>query len=305
MSLYSPHFDFICAVSTFFSKCVWWKTPSLIFFPCGWPSYSLLAHHNDNFFFLMPQSFLIHLMSTDHSSLTGDLPYSEISICEMTKNRSTPPSCTTSGRQSKVWHMVPFHAWQESIREAHHCYCQIWPGVYSSITPSSLTVTSHHALYINSGCDIDLFPPSFSAQMHPVSTSFQKERLFSYFLHNFYSRPYKLCNLSTLSCWTRGFSVSWSEAVGSEGTSSYPKIECESQHFTVFATEGRLFDLSQRETRQKDPTPPDTRAQSNSVQRDWNKAFYFPEGGWVQFSSHPHQRPARSMKRNRWQRLYP
>lgn len=169
------------------------KQPTSSFFsPCGRPSGSLLAHHCHSFFFLTPQSVLIHLASADHSSLTDDLHHSEISICEMTKNRRPPPSRTTSSRQSKVWHMVPFHAWQESVREAHHCYCQIGPAVYSSITPSSLTVTGHHALYINSGCDIDLFPPCFDAEMRPVSTCFHKETPFSYFLHDFYSRPRKL-----------------------------------------------------------------------------------------------------------------
>lgn len=119
-------------------------------------------------------------------------PLGDLNLWNDKESPPALPSCTTSSRQSKVWHMVPFHAWQESVREAHHCYCQIGPAVYSSITPSSLTVTGHHVLYINSGCDIDLFPPSFDAEMHPVSTCFHKERPFSYFLQDFYSRPRKL-----------------------------------------------------------------------------------------------------------------
>lgn len=94
------------------------------------------------------------------------------------------PSCSTSRSQSKVWHMVLFQAWQESGRKARHCYCQIGPAVYSSITASSLTVTGHHALYINSDCDIDLFPQSWrrnASSQHP----FYKKSTFQYFLCDF------------------------------------------------------------------------------------------------------------------------
>lgn len=43
----------------------------------------------------------------------------------------------------------------------------------------------------------------------------------------------------------------------------------------------------QRETRQKQTTPLDTRAQSNLVQRGWNKAFHFRvfRGNWFQLST--------------------
>lgn len=95
------------------------------------------------------------------------------------------PCCITPHRRSQVWHMVPFHAWQESVREAHHCYCQIGPAVYSSITPSSLTVTGHQVLYINSDCDIDLFPVFWcrnASSQHPFyQKKKKKERLFSVF----------------------------------------------------------------------------------------------------------------------------
>lgn len=48
-------------------------------------------------------------------------------------------------RYSAIWHIASFHAWQKSVQEAYHSYCQIGTAVYSTIMqPSfilSLTIT--------------------------------------------------------------------------------------------------------------------------------------------------------------------
>lgn len=72
-------------------------------------------------------------------------------------------SSATSCTYSKVWHIAPFHAWQKSVQEANHCYCQTGTAVYSSIMQSSLTVTDHHVFHISSELDVDLF-------QHPLCT---------------------------------------------------------------------------------------------------------------------------------------
>lgn len=44
-------------------------------------------------------------------------------------------------RSSTVWHTASFHAWQKSVQEAYHYYCQIGTAVYSSIMQSSLILS--------------------------------------------------------------------------------------------------------------------------------------------------------------------
>lgn len=264
----------------------------------------LSAHHNDSFEFLMSQSFLICLTSADHPSLSDDLHYSEISIWEMTKNCTPPPPAPRPIDRGKVRHMVPFHAWQESFREAHHCYCQIGPAVYSSITPSLLTVTGHHALYINSGCDIDLFPQFFGTEKHPVSTCFPKKKvpssifLMTLFkmLQTLHSFIFLLSHVGGAVFQPRGeMLLAAREHLCILKSSVEPRTFCWgmpiNNGWQTAAPRSAHLTSQQRETRQKQTTPHDTRAQSNLVQRDQNKAFHFRGGGgvWFQFSSHPHQ----------------
>lgn len=47
----------------------------------------------------------------------------------------------TSCGWSTVWHIASFHAWQKSVQEAYHYYCQIGTAVYSSIMQSSLILS--------------------------------------------------------------------------------------------------------------------------------------------------------------------
>ena len=63
------------------------------------------THQNDSFSFLMSQSFWIFLTPADHSSLTNDLHYSEISICGMKKDGSPPPAAShpVDRVKSDIW----------------------------------------------------------------------------------------------------------------------------------------------------------------------------------------------------------
>lgn len=47
----------------------------------------------------------------------------------------------TSCRYSTAWHIASFHAWQKSVQEANHYYCQIGTAVYSSIMQSSVILS--------------------------------------------------------------------------------------------------------------------------------------------------------------------
>lgn len=50
-------------------------------------------------------------------------------------------SSAKSCRYSTVWHIASCHAWQKSVQEAYHYYCEIGTAVYSSIMQSSLILS--------------------------------------------------------------------------------------------------------------------------------------------------------------------
>lgn len=60
----------------------------------------------------------------------------------------THTTTTTSCRYSTVWHIASFHAWQKSVQEAYHYYCQIGTAVYSSIIQSSLMLSATITCFI-------------------------------------------------------------------------------------------------------------------------------------------------------------
>lgn len=208
------------------------------------------------------------------------------------------PSCITSRRQSKVWHMVSFHAWQESIWVAHHCYCQIGPAVYSSITPSSLTVTGHHALYMNSDCDIDLFPQSFGTDMPPVCTRLTQKKHFLVFPLWLLVKTFQTLQsfVSVLSC------VGLVVVFQSRGemllaAREHPTNECEFQDFAAFIccwvpiNNGRqgllVWPLNTEQLPPQKTTPPGTIVQFGA--KRLKQGFSLSGGGgWFQFSSRPH-----------------
>lgn len=81
--------------------------------------------------------------------------------------------------------------------------------------------------------------------------------------------------------------------LGREGTALYPYIMYKAQDFAVpiccgipinnvwqkAAPRPAHLTFQRRESRQKQTTPLDTRAQSNLVQRGWNEAFHFQSSG--------------------------
>lgn len=76
--------------------------------------------------------------------------------------------------KSDIW--FPFTPDKNLSGKCTTAIVEVGPAVYSSITPPSLTVTGRHVSYINSNCDIDLFPQSFDAKMPPVSICFTKKK---------------------------------------------------------------------------------------------------------------------------------
>lgn len=65
-----------------------------------------------------------------------------------THTTTTTTTTTISCRYSTIWHIASFHAWQKSVQEAYHYYCQIGTAVYSSIIQSSLMLSATITCFI-------------------------------------------------------------------------------------------------------------------------------------------------------------
>lgn len=166
---------------------------------------------------------------------------------------------------------------------------------------SSLTVTDHHMFHICSQFDVDLFQCPFGTRKNPSSLLCQTV-LILYFSFAFVFKIFAaLLSRFLLFVYFSLFTVTVLQSIrlaplltcpemllGREGTALYPYIMYKAQDFAVpiccgipinnvwqkAAPRPAHLTFQRRESRQKQTTPLDTRAQSNSVQRGWNEAFH-------------------------------